>query len=237
VDGVKLLNIARLFTGLKKQFIIFLFFILICSIVFSQKPQFSLATDLSILRSFKNEQRYWAVGQTIHFHFHISPKDGAYAWFSYYSDGKFTNALAAAAKSPGTVPQQVNYLNNAELSFKQVSLGWKRYLKGTFNSEKEWNLYGYAGFGLMMGRILNTHSVVIDSSVYFLPVLSGKANFKRLTLDLGLGLEFPVGGDIYLYLEGRALVPTTDYPSSYLFINNNTPFTGAVNAGFRILFE
>jgi hypothetical protein len=69
------------------------------------------------------------------------------------------------------------------------------------------------------------------------PVLSGKGNFKRLTLDLGLGLEFPVGGDIYLYFEGRALVPTTDYPSNFLFINNNAPFTGAVNAGLRILFE
>lgn len=89
----------------------------------------------------------------------------------------------------------------------------------------------------MMGRIVNSHSVVIDSSVYIVPVLSGKANFKRLTLDLGLGLEFPVGGDIYLYFEGRALVPTTDYPSQYLFINKNAPFTAAANAGLRILFD
>jgi hypothetical protein len=189
------------------------------------------------LHSFKNEQRYWSIGQTVNFHFHITPRDGAYAWVSYYSDGRFTNALAAAAKSSATVPQQINYQNKAEMRFKHVSVGWKRYLKGTFDSEKKWNLYGYAGFGLMIGRIFNTHSAGIDTSVYTVPVLSGKANFKRLTFDLGLGLEFPVGGEIYLYIEGRALVPTTDYPSNYLFINRNAPFTGAANAGLRILFD
>jgi hypothetical protein len=208
-----------------------------CIGAFSQKPHFSLATDVSILRSFKKDQRYWSIGQTVRFDFHFTPKDQAYAWISYYSDGKFSNALAASAKSQTTVPQQINYKNKAELRFKHISLGWKRYLKGTYNSEKEWNLYGYAGFGLMMGRILNTHSVAIDSGVYYIPVRSGQAEFKRLTWDLGLGVEFPAGGDIYIYFEGRALVPASDYPSQYLLINNKAPFTGAANLGLRILFE
>jgi hypothetical protein len=225
------------FSGLKKLSIIFTFPILFCCVAFSQQAQFSLATDVSILRSFKKDQQYWSIGQTVNFHFHFTPTDGAYAWISYFSDGKFTNALKADAKSSATSPQQVNYQNKAQVRFKHISLGWKRYLKGRSDVEKKWNLYGYAGFGLMMGRIINTHSLTIDTSVYIIPVLSGKANFKRLTLDLGLGIEFPVGGDVYIYVEGRALVPTTDYPSQYLFINKNAPFTGAANAGLRILFN
>ena len=221
---------------LKKQCII-LPLVLTCSSIFSQQAKFSLATDLSILHSFKKEQRYWALGQTVHLHFHFTPKDGAYAWISYYTDGKFSNALTATAKSSVTVPQQINYQNKAAMSFRHISLGWKRYLKGTSDAEKNWNLYGYAGFGLMMGRVINSHSVNIDTNFYFVPVRSGKAHFKRLTLDLGLGFEIPVGGDIFLYFEGRALVPTTDYPSKYLFINNNAPFTAEANAGVRIFFD
>jgi hypothetical protein len=203
---------------------------------FSQRPQFSLGTDLSILRSFKKEQRFFSVGQTVYFHFHFTPTDGAYAWFTYYANGKFTNDVTAIAKSPVTAPQQINYLNHVQMRLKQISLGWRHYLKGTFDSETNWNLYGLAGFGIMMGSVTNNQSAVIDSNVYRIPVLGGQAQFKRLTFDLGLGVEFPVGGDLFLYFEGRALIPTTDYPSQYLFINKNAPFTATVNAGLRILF-
>jgi hypothetical protein len=223
---------------LKKSGVILIsFFFIFVFPAFSQRPQFSLATDVSILRSFKKEQQYWAIGQTVHLHFHFAPKDGAYAWISYYSNGKFSNALTANAKLPTTVPQQINYQNKAELQFKHVSLGWKRYLKGTFDSENKWSLYGYAGFGLMIGTVINTHSVGIDTAGYTVPVLSGKANFKRLTFDLGSGVEIPIGGAIYFYIEARALIPATDYPSKYLFININAPFTGAANAGIRVLFN
>src|SRR6476661_1574647 len=103
---------------LKKKFIILLFFVFISSIVSSQTINFSLATDVSILRSFKKDQRYWSIGQTVHFHFHFTPRDGAYAWVSYYSNGKFSNNINATAKSAITVPQQVSYTNKAQLLFK-----------------------------------------------------------------------------------------------------------------------
>lgn len=220
-----------------KKIAALLFPVFFFTTVFSQQVQFSLATDLSGLRSFKKGQQYWAIGQTVHLHFHITPRDGAYAWISYFSNGKFKNEINAIAKSPATTPQQIAYRNEAEMRFKHISLGWRRYLKGTPDAEKTWNLYGSAGFGLMLGRIFNRHSVIIDTSNYVVPVRSGKANFKRLTLDLGLGTETPVGGDIFLYFEGRVLVPATDYPSKYLFINNNAPFTGSANLGVRILFR
>jgi len=207
------------------------------SCVFAQRPAFSIATDIGLQRSIKKEQQYWAVGHTVHLHFHITSKDGVYAWISYYSNGKFNNDLTATAKSPTTIPQQINYRNSAEMRFKQFSLGWKHYLKGSSDAEKGWSLYGYAGFGLLLGRVINTHSVSIDTADYFVPVRSGKANFKRLTLDLGLGWEVPLGGDVFFYTEGRVWVPTTDYPSKYIFINRNAPLVASLNFGIRIFFD
>ncbi len=204
---------------------------------FSQKPQFSLATDVSLIHNFKKGQRYWAVGQTVSGQFHFTPKETLYVWLAYSSNGKFTNELTAFAKDTATIPQQVNYKNHAKLRFNHFSIGWKHYLKGSYNAEENWNLYGYAGFGLLSGIIENNQTAVIDSASYNISVLSGKGKFKRLTLDLGLGYEAPVGGDIFFYAEGRVFVPTTDYPSKYLFENDNAPFSGSFNLGFRILFQ
>lgn len=213
-----------------------LIFLFSFAIGFSQKAQFSLATDVSLFHSFKKDQRYYSLGQTITGHFNFTPADGFYVWFAYSSNGKFDKQLDATAKSAITIPQQVSYTNYAKLRFNHISMGWKHYLKGAYNTENTWNLYGYAGFGLLLGIVQNTHSVAIDSVSYDIPVWKGKAKFKRLTIDLGLGYEIPLGGDIYFYMEGRALVPTTDYPSHYLFINDNAPWMGSVNAGLRLLF-
>lgn len=123
------------------------------------------------------------------------------------------------------------------MRFKQISIGWKRYLKGTYDSEEGWNLYGIAGFGLLLGRIQNTQSVTTDTSLYNVPVTGGKDNFKRLTADLGLGWEVHLGGGIYFYTEGKVWIPTTDYPSNYIFINEKAPLVISLNAGIRILFD
>lgn len=214
---------------------VFLFCFSVAS--FAQQPvRFSIATDLGLQRSFKKGQQYWAGGHTIQAQFHFTPKEGAYAWVSYYSNGKFSNNVTATAKSTTTVPQQINYVNNAVMRFKQISVGYKKYLKGSFDTEEGWNIYGYAGFGLILGRVDNSHSVPMDTVVYHVPVRRGKANFKRLTLDLGLGWEMPLGADVFIYAEGRVWIPTTDYPSKYIFINDNAPLVGMVNAGIRILF-
>ena len=206
-------------------------------VAFSQQPKLSISNDLGLQHSFKKEQRYWAGGHTIHLHLHFTPKEEAYSWISYYSVGKFSNDIMASAKLPATSPQQINYVNKAEMRFKQFSLGWKHYLKGAFNSEDKWNLYGYAGFGLMLGRVVNNHSLTIDTSLYNVPVRSGKANFKRLTVDLGLGWEVPLSSDIFFYNEARVWIPTTDYPSNYLLVNKNAPLVASLNFGIRILFD
>lgn len=202
----------------------------------AQLSGFSIATDFGLQRSFKKEQRYWAVGHTVQTIFHFTPKDGVYAWVSYYSEGKFNNELTATAKSPLVLPPTVLYRNHTFMRFKHFSIGWKKYIKGNAEIETGWNLYAYAGFGLMMGRVINSHDPSLDTNDYDLPVREGKANFKRLTLDAGLGWEVPLGADIFFYVEGRTWIPTTDYPSKHIFVNTNAPITGMVNAGIRILF-
>jgi hypothetical protein len=202
----------------------------------SQALGFSVATDLSAQRNFRKDQRFWAIGQTIQAHFHITPKEGVYIWFIYYSNGKFKNNLVANAKSPSTVPQQLDYVNNARMRLKQFSLGWKKYFMGAFDSERNLNAYFFAGFGLLLGRIENDHSISIDTAHYSVPVLSGKANFKRLTIDPGIGIEHSIGGEMYVYGETRLWIPTTNYPSNFLFVNENAPLTVMFNLGMRVLF-
>jgi hypothetical protein len=223
---------------LKKNRIILL--LIICGfsqIIFSQ-TRVSIATDFSFQRSFKKDQRFWTFGQGVAIDWHFTPKEGTYALVCYYSNGNFKNQLSANAKSPATFPQQIFFINRAEVRLEQISLGWKHYFIGTSDAEKNWSLYTTAGFGLIFGKATNNYSVAIDTSLYDAPQqpVNGSGHFKRLTLDLGLGWEIPLGGDIFIYTEGKAWIPTTEYPSKYLFVNNNAPFAAMISAGLRILF-
>lgn len=202
----------------------------------AQWPRFSLATDLTLQGSFKKEQRFLAVGHSTTLNFHLSARNGIYVGFCYFSDGKFTNALTATAKQVSTVPQQIAYENRARLRFKEFSIGWKHYFIGAPVAENKLNFYGFAGLGIILGRVNNIHSVNIDTAIYNMPVLNGKANFKRLTADLGAGVELPLGSDFYIYSEGKVFIPTTDYPSPYIFINDRAPYTGMLSLGLRLLF-
>ncbi len=222
---------------IKNRTILFLIACAFSQIAFSQ-TRVSIATDLSLQRSFKKEQRFWALGQNIVIDWHFTPKSGAYASVCYYSKGSFQNPLSATAKSSTTLPQQIFFTNNEQVRLKQISLGWKDYFIGTSDAESKWSLYGIAGFGLIFGKATNTYSAAIDTSLYNPPQqpVNGSGHFKRLTLDLGLGWEIPLAGDVYFYSEGKIWIPTTEYPSKYLFVNNNAPLAAAVSAGLRILF-
>ena len=220
---------------MNRRITITFFFALLFTTAFSQS-RFSIATDAGIQRNFKKGQRFWAIGHTTQAQFHITPKNGVYVLFAYYTRGIFKNSVTATAKSPLTNPQKINYTNSATMRLKQFSVGWRKYLKGTPDTEKGWNLYANAGFGLLLGTVENIHSVNIDTAFYTVPVRSGKAGFKRLTLDLGLGWETPLGGDLYFYTEGKVWIPTTDYPSKYIFVNSNAPLVAMLSAGIRIIF-
>lgn len=209
--------------------------VLACVITRAQS-QFSMSTDVSGLRSFKKGQQYWAAAHTTSVNFHITPKDGIYVWLSYTVGGRFKNNLTANAKTILISPQQLNYTNTSTMKLKTLSIGWKKYLKGRPDAETKWNLYANAGFGLLLGKVSNSFSAPVDTAKYNVPVLGGTANFKRLTLDLGLGAEWPIGGDLYFYTEARAWVPTPGYPSQYILVNDHTPLTGLLCIGLRLLF-
>ncbi len=211
------------------------FALLLSSVCYSQS-RFSVASDVSFQHNLKRDQRFWAFGPTVQVIFHTSAKNAVYIWYAFYTNGKFTNRLTATAKSSSTIPQQINYIDSAKMRLKEISMGWKKYLKGSPDMEKGWALYSNAGFGLVLGRMINTLSVNADTSLYNVPVLGGQANFKRLTIDLGLGFEIPMSGDLYFYGETRAWIPTTDYPSKYIFVNDNAPLVMMFCAGIRVLF-
>ncbi len=177
------------------------------------------------------------MGETIQFNLHFNKKQSAYAWLSYYTPGKFKNNFAADAKASTTFPASVPFMASATWRNNEVSLGWKHYLKGSFDSETGWNLYSIAGFGLMFTKVENVFSRAIDTNLYNTPIRAGNSKFYRLTLDLGTGVEFPIGGSFFLYGDLRTWIPTSDYPSPYLHNNKNVPLPFMISGGMRILFD
>jgi len=203
---------------------------------FAQYPSLSVSTDMGLIRNWPEGQRFIALNSSINTDFHLTKKEGIQVIFSYSTAGKYSNTLRAKAIDPGTLPQQMQYSNRGKMRIRLLSVNWKHYLKGDPQAEKGWNLYSKAGFGLLMGWVDNAHNRIIDTALYQVPVLSGNANFKRMTLDLALGWEKPLGADFYFYTEARVAVPSPGYPSPFLLVNDNAPFTTLLCGGLRILF-
>ena len=207
---------------------------------FTAFAQYSVATDGSLLRNLNEQQKFWAFGQTVQLNFYpAGEKNAVYAWVSYYTTGKFENNFMASAKDPLTNPQQIQYRANTHLRYRHLSLGWKHYFIGTYNSENIWNAYGYAGFGLLLGKATNGFDKLVDSALYTIPQpREGSSAFKRMTADLGLGVEIPLGATVYVYTEARTWIPSSHYPSEYLYKSNyNIPAVVAINLGLRVLIE
>jgi len=196
-----------------------------------------MATDLDFQRNFRKGQQFWAEGETIQMQFHFTPKNAVYTWASYYSNGKINSTQTATAKSPSTLPQTISYRNKSLIRFKHISVGGKHYFKGDAMQESGWSIYGQGGFGVILGRVINSYATHVDTSLYVTSLSEGKANFKRLTIDLGIGWEKSLGGTLYLYSDLRFWVPTSDYPSTYLSVNHDAPLAGMLNFGVRILFD
>ena len=198
-----------------------------------------MATDASLLRNLSKDQKFWSFGQTVQVNFYPGVKDAVYAWISYYTNGKFTNNFLATAKASLTSPQEIPYEAHTEMRYRQISIGWKHYFVGAYNSEHIWNIYGYAGFGLLLGKASNSFNQVVDTALYDSPQpIEGSSAFRRLTIDGGLGTEFPLGGGVFVYSEVRTWLPSSHYPSEYLYKDNyNIPAIIAVNLGLRLLIE
>jgi hypothetical protein len=221
----------------KNKFILLFSISLLLQLGLLSQTTWSISTDFSAIRSMKKNQQFWSVGHTIRSEAHLTKKDGPYVWVSYFIPGKFKNNLTAEAKTTVTNPQTILFQNKANMSLRQFNIGWKHYFKGGANTDGTWNLYGMAGFGVIDGKMKNTFQTVIDTSLYNIPVMDGQAGFKRLTIDLGLGWEALVSGDIYLYNELKVWIPTTDYPTKFLLANSYAPLIASLHIGIRIYFE
>lgn len=218
-------------------------FLFILSLVFfsalNAQVKFSLATDFSVLHNFDGQQPFTVVGQTLHGQWHVDEKNSFYTWFTYHSNGKYNSKLNATAKSITTQPQNISFTNKAEMKLRHLSVGIKRYFLGSYKKIEKFNLYGAAGFGLIMGTASNIFSMPVDTLQYAVQnnIISGSGDFKRLSFDITAGWEIPVAYEIFVYSEARIHIPTTGYPNNYLLKNTNAPFTGSINLGFRILFN
>ena len=221
---------------MKTRHFISLISLLLSTSVLSAQAGFSTASDFGLQFNLRKTQQFTAVGFSLQTIFHVNQKNAGYVCFGLYSNGKYSNKLSATAKQPGTIPQQVIYNDTSKMQLKEFSIGWRWYLKGKADNPKSWNLYSCAGLGLMFGRIENYAKTVPDTSIYQLPILHGRGSFKRLTVDLALGGEIPLGGDVYFYTDLRTWIPTSSYPSKYLLVNNDAPWILLVCSGIRIYF-
>lgn len=201
--------------------------------------KFSLATDLSVLHNFDKVQKFTAVGQTIIPQWHLDKKNTIYIWFNYHTAGKYKAGLTADARSSSTQPQMINFNSSSSMRLRQFSVGLKRFLKGYYDDLSGFNIYGTAGFGLIIGTASNNFSRTIDTTLYHVKnnVINGSGDFKRLSFDIAGGIEFPISYEIFIYSEIRVNIPTSSYPSGYLIKNSNNPFTGAFNFGIRVSFN
>jgi hypothetical protein len=197
---------------------------------------FSIATDLSVLHDFTKDQQFTSFGQTVQLNFHFTKKESLYTWISYYTNGKYQNDLTALPKFLSTTPPSVPYTSSSQIGYRQISVGWKHYFKESFDAETSHAIYGLAGFGVMFGRVGNTFNKTIDTAKYRVAQLPGNGKFRRLTFDVGLGVEAPIGTGFYFYGELRTWLSASDFPSPYLY-NNDGPRVLLLNAGLRLLFD
>jgi hypothetical protein len=207
------------------------------SLVISAQTAFSVGTGLSGLRNFSPQQKFWAAGQTVNVNLHFAPKEGAYASIDYYTEGKFKNTFIATANSPLTSPQTKAYIATGRLTYRQLSLGWKHYFKGSYNAGKDFTIYGIAGFGYLFTKVRNSNSIAIDATQYLVRPAAGAGKLDRLTFDLGFGAELPLGGNFFAFADGRTWLPASGTESPYLHYQRNVPLPVIVSAGLRLLFD
>lgn len=211
-------------------------YLLTATTIASGQITFSASTDFNALRSVRNSQEFWAFGPSFHGVFHLAPKTAAVVSFGFFSYGKFRNHLTATAFQPTTIPQQVSFTNTSKMRLNHFSIGWRHFLKGQANTKRDWNLYTNLGLGLLTASVVNEFSPMPDTANYQVPVLPGRGEFNRLTLDVALGVDIHLVSDMYFYSELKSFIPTSSYPSKYLLVNTDAPFPVLLSGGFRILF-
>jgi len=207
------------------------------SLAASAQVNFSISTGGVVLRNFSPQQKFWAVGQTIRGDIHFALKQSAYASFDYYTEGRFRNNFTATANSMLLTPQRLNYTATGGLIFRQISLGMKHYFKGGYTAEKNINIYGAAGFGFLFAKVRNSFSIPVDERLYKNQTRQGNGTIKKLTFDLGIGGEMPMGGNFFAFADARTWLPASSNTSPFFHNQKNVPLPITATIGLRILFD
>lgn len=218
-----------------KPLLLFLGLNLILNLSGETQENASLATGIGVLRNLSPMQGFWAVGQTIQAQVHFSPAHSAYAWVEYYTEGTFRNNFPASAKTASVSPAQINFRATGRLAYRQLSLGWKRYLRGGYAEEQAVSVYATAGFGFLFARVRNAFSTGVDTSKYAVPTLPGEGTVRKLTFDAGAGAELPLSGSVYAFADLRTWLPASSKTSSLLHSQKNVPLPVMLTAGVRVL--
>ncbi len=198
----------------------------------------SILNDLSIVRNFSPQQQFWAFGHGISANFHFTNRESVYTSFLYYTEGSFRNNYSAVARDASTDPAVLNYRVRGGWTMRQASLGWKHFFKGGFDTETGWNIYTNIGVGVMFTRINNREEPAVDTALYLkgpAPEIGERA-ITRLNIDLAGGIEYPMGGNFFLYGELRTWIKTSSKYSPYLHNNEKVPMPVMIHGGLRILF-
>ena len=221
-----------------KKTVLFLFFHLTLILCLPAQENISGATGISVLRNFSPDQNFTALGHTVQAMVHFTPKESAYAWVEYYTEGGFKNNFTATAKSALTQPQRIAVQATGRLTYRHFSIGWRHYFKGGYAEEKEVSIYGLAGFGFLFGKVRNQFSTnTIDTTQYSIGTRAGEGNVRKLTFDVGIGAEKLLGGQIYAFADVRSWLPASSNPSPYLHNQRNVPLPVMLAAGVRVVFR
>ncbi len=218
-----------------KKTLLFLFLIFTFNLLPAQE-NISAATGISLLRNFSPKQTFNAIGHTVQVLVHFTPKQSAYAWVEYYTEGKFKNDFTATAKLALASPQQVVLQATGRLTYRHFSLGWRHYFTGGYADEKRVSIYGLAGFGFLFAKVRNAFATTIDTTQYNIATKAGEGNVHKLTFDIGLGAEKSFGGNIFAFADVRSWLPASSNPSPYLHSQRNVPLPVMIAAGVRVLF-
>jgi hypothetical protein len=204
--------------------------------LFSAKAQFSIGSDLSIVRQIGESKSFWGLAQSVQPSYGLTKKFLFYATLGYTSADKTTNRFTTNALADTITPKKINYSANTEWRTRQFATGIKYYFKGSYDNEEGLNVYGMAGIGVMSIKLTTDYTAGIDTSNYqSFPPYPGEGTVNKLSFDSGLGIEGPLGGNFFWYTEAKAWIPTDKVTSPYL-LGSNKVMPIMVGAGLRVLF-
>lgn len=200
--------------------------------------QGSVASNSIFMYTANRQNNYFAFGQDLRGDYHFSDRWTGSASIGFYTAGKYSNRFTATAKTPGTLPASTSFEAVTRLYTKHFTMGARYYFKGSYRQEYGYSLYGYLGYGILFMKVQNDYNAV-DTAAYDTGIAPspGEGKFNRLTIDGGAGIELPIGPNVFLYGEARAIVPLTDYPSRFIVYNKGVPLPLSIGVGIRVLFD